>query len=91
MANTATVNIRMDKNLKERLSALCEELGMPVSTAFLLFAKAMVREGGIPFDVKVAEPNETTYAAMEAAERGEDLYGPFNTVEEMMESLNAET
>ncbi len=90
MSHTATVNIRMDKNLKEELSILCEELGMPVSTAFLLFAKAMVREGGIPFDVKISEPNEKTYAAMESAERGENLYGPFDTVEEFMESIHAE-
>lgn len=34
------------------------------------------------------EPNETTLAAMEAAETGEDLYGSFDTVEEMMKALN---
>jgi len=35
------------------------------------------------------EPNETTIATMEAAEKGEDLYGPFDTVKEMMEALDA--
>ena len=35
------------------------------------------------------EPNETTYQAMAAAEKGEDLYGPFDSVAELMEALNA--
>lgn len=30
-----------------------------------------------------------TYAAMEAAEKEEDLYGPFESVDELMEALNA--
>ena len=29
--------------------------------------------------------------AMEAAEKDEDVYGPFDSVDELMEALNAET
>lgn len=35
-------------------------------------------------------PNETTIKAIEEAERGENMFGPFDTVEEVMEALNAE-
>lgn len=35
-----------------------------------------------------AEPNAETYTAMESAKNGEDLYGPFSTVEELMAALN---
>ena len=38
---------------------------------------------------KVDEPNAVTYAAMEAAEKGEDMYGPFDSVADLMEALNA--
>ena len=41
------------------------------------------------FEVKVDEPNAVTYAAMEAAEKGEDMYGPFDSVADLMEALNA--
>ena len=41
-----------------------------------------------PFDVESDEPNETTYATIEAANQDEDMYGPFDTVSEMMEALN---
>ena len=42
-----------------------------------------------PFEVKVDEPNAVTYAAMEAAEKGEDMFGPFDSVGDLMEALNA--
>ena len=35
-------------------------------------------------------PNPQTRKTLEAAERGEDLYGPFHTVDELMEALNAD-
>lgn len=39
--------------------------------------------------VKADEPNETTYAAIAAAENNEDIFGPFDSVSELMEALNA--
>lgn len=35
------------------------------------------------------EPNKTTYQAMRVAENDEDMHGPFNSVADMMEALNA--
>ena len=42
---------------------------------------------GLPVEVKVDEPKAVTYAAMEAAEKGEDMYGPFDSVADLMLSL----
>ena len=57
MAQT-TVSIRMDDELKKNMEILCEELGMNLSTAFIMFAKKMVRERAIPFDVSVKRKEE---------------------------------
>lgn len=35
----------------------------------------------------VEEPNEVTRAAMEAAARGEDMIGPFDSVADLMAAL----
>lgn len=35
-------------------------------------------------------PNELTIKTIEEAERGENMYGPFATVAEVMEALNAD-
>ena len=50
MAQTL-VNIRMDETLKKNFDYVCNELGLNMSTAITIFAKKMVREHGIPFEV----------------------------------------
>ncbi len=52
MAQTA-VNIRMDAQLKKDLDKICHELGMNMTTAFTIFARKVVREHRIPFDISV--------------------------------------
>ena len=83
------MTIRMEPELKEQAAALFKALGLDLSTATGLFYRQALRCHGLPFDVKVNEPNKTTYAAMRAADKDEDMYGPFDTVAEMMEALNA--
>ena len=58
-----------------------------LSTATGIFYRQALRCHGLPFEVKVDEPNAVTYAAMEAAEKGEDMYGPFDSVADLMEAL----
>lgn len=45
------------------------ELGMSLSTAFHIFVRQSLREGGIPFKVRLEQPNRETIAAMLEAER----------------------
>lgn len=88
MAQTS-VNIRMDEDLKKQFDNFCSDVGMSMTTVFCIFAKTVVRERRIPFEIRTNEPNETTYAAMESAVSGEDIHGPFTSVSEVMEALNA--
>lgn len=50
MAQT-NVNIRMDVNLNKQFEAFCSEVGMNMTTAFCVFAKAAVRQNRIPFEI----------------------------------------
>ncbi len=67
--NTTNISIRMDADLKAQADALFAELGMNLSTAFNIFVCQSLREGGIPFEVKLEQPNKETIAAMLEAER----------------------
>ena len=49
----ATVNVRMDEDLKKDFDGICNELGITMSTAVIMLAKKMTREKRIPFDVSV--------------------------------------
>lgn len=88
MAQT-NINIRMDETLKKQFDHLCNELGLNMTTAFNIFAKTMVRQQKIPFEVGLHTPNTETLAAIDDANHGRNLSRPFHSVEELMEDLNA--
>ena len=68
-SNTTNISIRMDAELKAQADALFAELGMNISTAFNIFVRQSLREGGLPFNVTLNQPNKETIAAMLEAER----------------------
>ncbi|MDO4415973.1 MAG: type II toxin-antitoxin system RelB/DinJ family antitoxin [Erysipelotrichaceae bacterium] len=83
------VTLRVDEDLKKQAETLFSELGLNLTTAFNIFLRQSVREQQIPFRVTKNVPNAVTLAAMDAAERGEDLYGPYDSVSDLMKALNA--
>lgn len=52
MAQT-TLNVRIDEKLKSELEEFCNNVGMNISVAVNMFAKAVVREQRLPFEVAV--------------------------------------
>ena len=46
-----TFSVRMDSEVKKQLDDFCANVGMNTSTAFNLFARAVLREKRLPFDV----------------------------------------
>lgn len=66
---TTNISIRMDSDLKAQADALFSELGMNLTTAFNIFVRQSIREGGIPFKISIDQPNKETIAAMLEAER----------------------
>jgi DNA-damage-inducible protein J len=70
MAKTTTnISIRMDSDLKAQADILFGELGMNLTTAFNIFVRQSIREGGIPFEISIHHPSKETIAAMLEAER----------------------
>ena len=47
----ATFSVRMDDSLKKQFDCLCREFGMNASTAINVFARAVVRQRRIPFEI----------------------------------------
>jgi len=52
----ATFSVRMEDGLKKEFDNLCSDFGMSMSTAITVFAKAVVRERKIPFEISASEP-----------------------------------
>ena len=47
----AQINIRIDDELKSRADYIFEELGLNMTTAFTMFIRQTIRQGGIPFEI----------------------------------------
>lgn len=60
----ATFSVRMDENLKRQFDGLCQEFGMNASTAINIFARTVVRERRIPFEIASPEPEITREGAL---------------------------
>ncbi len=52
MAQTL-INFRIDESTKKQMEQICNELGITMSAAFNMFAKKVIREKRIPFDVSI--------------------------------------
>jgi DNA-damage-inducible protein J len=50
MAQT-TLSIRMDEDIKKRFDTFCSEAGMNTSVAVNMFARTVLREQRIPFEI----------------------------------------
>jgi len=89
MAQT-NINIRMDENLKRDFDGLCNDLGLTMTAAFNVFAKTMVRQQRIPFEISMDVPNADTIAALEEVElvkKNPALGKAYTDVDQMMKEL----
>lgn len=77
------------RRLKKQFDKLCKELGLNMTTAFNIFAKTVVRQQRIPFELSLDIPKSETLAAIDDVNKGRNLSKTFHSVEELMEDLNA--
>ncbi len=88
MAKIST-NISIDAEVKKQAQELFADLGLDLSTAINIFLKKSIAGQCIPFEVSRDVPNALTAKAIADSENGEDMHGPFDSVEALMEALNA--
>ena len=61
-----TFSVRMDESLKKQFDGLCQEFGMNATTAINVFARAVVRQRKIPFEIAAPSAEITREGAMQA-------------------------
>lgn len=88
---TATIQTRVDAELKAKADALFASMGLDTTAAIRLFLTQAVIQRKIPFETVAPEEfNEETVAAMEEARAisNGDIYAKrFNSFDEAMENL----
>ena len=85
MAGNTVVRASVDEDIKNEAVAVLASMGLTLSDAFRIMLTRVAAEKALPFDA--LEPNNETITAIHDAEHGK--VWSFNSVEELMEDLNA--
>ncbi len=64
----ATFSVRMDETLKNQFDDLCQDFGMTMTTAINVFARAVVRQRRIPFEIVSSDTPVTEERALQVLE-----------------------
>lgn len=89
----AAFSIRMDEGLKRDFSQFCDNVGMNMTTAFVIFAKATVKERRFPFEISDRtsfREQQIRRQAMEAFENLRTQRITSNEPELTLDEINAE-
>lgn len=90
MTYNTTITLRTNDVTKKKAQKLFNQLGMDMSTAINLFLNRSINTNSIPFNVSLEKPNAETLAAIDDAHKHpENLSGPFYSMDELMEHLDA--
>ncbi len=69
MSDTVTMQVSIDRDIKEQADILFSYLGIDMSCAVNLFLHQCVLKGGLPFPVEVPRFSQSTVEAMKEARR----------------------
>ena len=83
MTKTATINARIEPELKTQAESVLHSLGLKHSDAITLFYKQVIMNRGLPFSVNI--PNDETISAI-----NEDVsnHKRYSDVKELIADLN---
>lgn len=75
MSNNANINVtfKMNKQEKQEFEEIVQSLGLNLSSAFNIFAKAVIRENAIPFELKATKKTSFYASSKEVQEIGNKM------------------
>ena len=92
MAKTASLNIRLDSDVKKNAESVYSQYGLSLSEAVTVFIHQSCNVGGLPFDLRPLRPNAESLAAMAEAERisRDPLVKGYRDMNALFEDLNTD-
>jgi DNA-damage-inducible protein J len=85
MSKTATIQTRINPELKKKAQKILNTLNLSMSEAISLYLTQVTLHRRIPFDIRI--PNDLTVKTLEKTERGEEL-NEVSSVDELFQELN---
>lgn len=75
------VSVRMENETKKEFEKFCKDVGLSISAAFNIFAKKVIRERKIPFDISDEDPFYSAENQARLARRIADMKNGVNCSE----------
>lgn len=90
--NKTSMTIRTDSDVKKQAQNLFANLGLDMSTAVNMFLRQSIRYNGLPFDIRLDIPNETTLKAINESKEmlKQRNTKRFSSVDELFADLDTE-
>ena len=86
MAKTATIQTRVDPEIKRNAKEILNTLNISMSEAISLYLTQITLNKGIPFEIKI--PNNLTAKTLKDSENGKELH-KVSDVDELFHELNS--
>ena len=86
MAKTATIQARVDPEIKKTAQEILSALNISMSEAISIYLKQVTLYKGIPFEIKI--PNELTVKTLKKSEEKKELH-KVSDVDECFQELNS--
>jgi DNA-damage-inducible protein J len=86
MSKRASINMRIDPELKEKVEKLFRELGLSTTDAINIFLHQALLQGGLPFEVKNYKKGNyfaDLHESIEQLEQGKVVIKTIDELEEM--------
>lgn len=84
-----TVSLRFDDAMKRELDAMCDSMGMNLTTFFMIYAKRAIRDRRIPFDVVADDDPFYSEGNMKQIEKARHQVARGKTVTKTLDELEA--
>ncbi len=84
MSRAATIQARIDPEIKAQAQEILRRLNLSMSDAISLFLTQVALQRGLPFPIKI--PNALTAETLRRAEAGEELH-PVNDADALFREL----
>ncbi len=86
MAKTATIQARVDPEIKKNAQKILSALNISMSEAISIYLKQVTLYKGIPFEIKI--PNELTAKTLKKSKERKELH-KVSDVDELFQELNS--
>ena len=86
MAKTATIQTRVDPEIKRNAQKILDILNISMSEAISIYLTQITLNKGIPFEVRI--PNDLTARTLKKSEKKKELHRVSN-VDELFRELNS--